>query len=636
MSLLRQLWMSVIVAMALLLVVLLVVSVATARSYLQQQLVTQAANGAASLALSMSQLGSDPAMAETLINAMFDSGYYRRIRYLDVEGRTVVERTAEKALTSVPTWFARLAPIAVEPGEALVSAGWRQAGRVTVEPHTRYALAALWSGAVRTALVLLIAGVLWGIAVTLMMRRIRRPLDEMAEQAEAIGDGRFQTLAEPRVTELRSVARALNRMAERVRNLFGEQAERISQLREEVSRDPVTGLHNRGFFTGELRRMLSEETAPESGALLLVRLERLGELNRRLGHQKTDALLGEIGERLVRLAGEGSDTLVARLNGPDFAILLEGGTMEAARNMASEITGWEVDELGEAEETAFSAGVTDFHRGEDVGAVMARADNALMRAQNSGRAEMVPSGQALRSPGEIAWRQTLETALAGRRFRLDFFPVLRLDGALVHREAMLRLIDEKGAVLSAGHFMPAARRVGLSADCDLTAVALALEEMGRSVEPVAVNLSPDSLLAPGFLSRLQQLLGDHPDEAQRLSLEVSERGLESHLGGMEALADLLDRFGCRLGLEHFGQRLSALPKLYALRLGYLKIDGVFVAGVEGNEGNRKLVTAIVSAARGLDIEPYAEQVHTPDEWDTLASLGVVGMTGPEATRRAES
>lgn len=122
-------------------------------------------------------------------------------------------------------------------------------------------------------------------------------------------------------------------------------------------------------------------------------------------------------------------------------------------------------------------------------------------------------------------------------------------------------------------------------------------------------------------------------DAARISVEVSERGLDANLAGLEALAEVLARHGTHLGIEHFGRQLAALPRLYALQLAYLKLDGSFVASLHEDVGLQRLVKAIVDVARGLDVVVYAEQVHTADEWAAAAHLGVSGMTGPEASRR---
>jgi EAL domain-containing protein (putative c-di-GMP-specific phosphodiesterase class I) len=197
---------------------------------------------------------------------------------------------------------------------------------------------------------------------------------------------------------------------------------------------------------------------------------------------------------------------------------------------------------------------------------------------------------------------------------------------------MLRL-PTGGAVLTAGQFMPAAVRVGLAAACDLEAVRLGIARLAASAEPIAINVAPRSLIEAGFLDALDILLATAGEAASRISVEVSERGLDASLAGLEPLAEVLARHGAHLGIEHFGRQLAALPRLYALRLAYLKLDGSFVAGLHENAGHQRLVKAIVDVARGLDVVVYAEQVHSAEEWAAAGALGVGGMTGPEASRR---
>ncbi|MBP8265899.1 MAG: HAMP domain-containing protein, partial [Zoogloea sp.] len=244
MSLLRRLWISVVVAMGVVLAGAFAVSLITARGYLEQQLQAQSGDGAVSLALSMSQQSKDRATMELLVTALFDGGHYRLIRFTDGAGRVVVERS-QPDVAEVPDWLIAVLPMNVRPGQAQVSDGWRQVGLVTVEAARGYAYRSLWRGMLQLGSLMLAIGLLWAMGVSALLRWVRRPLAEMAEQAEAIGAGQFRVLAEPKVVELQSMARALNHMSERVRALFAEQAARIARLRDEGSRDPGTGLLNR-------------------------------------------------------------------------------------------------------------------------------------------------------------------------------------------------------------------------------------------------------------------------------------------------------------------------------------------------------------------------------------------------------
>jgi EAL domain-containing protein (putative c-di-GMP-specific phosphodiesterase class I)/GGDEF domain-containing protein len=637
MSLLKQLWISVVVAMAVVLAGAFGLSLLTARNYFEQQLQAQANDAAISLALSMSQQSKDVATMGLLITALFDGGHFRQIRLVDPAGRVLVERVQADAADGVPAWLLELLPLRAQPGQALVSDGWRQVGEVSVVAARGYAYRSLWSGCIRLGSLLLAVGLFWATAVSALFRWVRRPLDEMAEQAEAIGGGQFRELPEPRLIELRSVARALNHMSARVRDVFAEQAARIAALRDEGSHDAVTGLLNRACFMGELRRALSDADAPPSGSVGMLRIADLQGINQRLGRARTDAWLHAVGDALAATLGGGEEVALARISGADFAILLSGRSdgrevLEQARAAVAALDLQQADASG----LRIDGAVVAYRRDEDASAVLARLDLVLMLAEVNGGVCIEEHGPLVARPvrGEGAWRSLLDEALAERRFALAAYPVLAADGRLIHREYMLRLPEGDGlAMLSAGHFMPAALRVGLAAACDLEALRLGIAELANSGDALAFNLAPRSLTAPGFMDRLDLLLASAGSAAARISVEVSERGLDARLEGLEELADVLQRHGARLGIEHFGRQLAALPKLYALRLAYLKLDGSFVAALDDNPGHRRLVKAIVDVARGLGVEVYAEQVHSAAEWEAAAALGVVGMTGPEASRR---
>lgn len=639
MSLVKRLWISVVLAMTVVLVGAFAVSMITARSYFEQQLQAQSADGAVSLALSMSQQRKDVATTELLVSALFDGGHYRLVRFTDAAGRVLVERTQPDAAEGVPGWLPRLLPMNVRAGQAMVSDGWRQAGRVTVEAAQGYAYRFLWHGMIQLGSLMLAIGIFWALAVSALLRRVRRPLDDMAEQAEAIGAGQFRVLDEPPVVELRSMARALNRMSDRVRSLFAEQAERIATLRDEGSRDAGTGLLNRPYFSGELRRALSDADAPAEGCLGVLRMADLTALNQAQGRARTDAWLAAVAGALQGCSVGVEEITLARLGGAEFGVLLPG--LQIAEGQAfferacSAVVALDL-RAGEGRGLRLHAAVVAYRRDEAPGALLARVDSALMRAEATGAlvAEAHGGPESPAVPGEQAWRELLEVALARHEFVLTDYPVLAENGRLVHRECMLRLPRGEGeGVLTAGQFMPAAVRVGLASACDLEAVRLGVARLATTDDPIAINLAPRSLIEPGFLDRLDVLLAGAGSAAARISVEVSERGLDPQLAGLEGLAEVLARHGVQLGIEHFGRQLAALPRLYALRLAYLKLDGSFVAGLDENPGHQRLVKAIVDVARGLGVVVYAEQVHSAAEWAAAARLGVGGMTGPEASRR---
>jgi EAL domain-containing protein (putative c-di-GMP-specific phosphodiesterase class I) len=342
---------------------------------------------------------------------------------------------------------------------------------------------------------------------------------------------------------------------------------------------------------------------------------------------------------LRELAGRQDGQFVARLNGADFAWLMPHADTALATELASGAARAleALHRHGHADQTPVGhIGVTRFKRGDELGSVMARADAALMSAESGGRSEpVVMSDQTtLAARTHEEWRALLNAAIRDRGFALVTFPVLRIDGRLWHDEAMIRMrAPDDGQPWTAGQFMPAADRLGMTCDLDLLALELALQRLHTHPGMIAVNISPISLQDLKFREGLQRMLASAPSCARRLWMEVAEAGLDQGLSGLAAVSPILTQYGVRLGIEHFGRHFSAIPRLYAQRVDYLKIDGSFVAGIEDNAGNQRLVKAIADVTRGLEIEIIAERVHTEAEWNALKELGVAGVTGPAAGMR---
>ena len=98
MSLIKQLWIAIALVMTFAFGGSMVVSVLSARHYLEQQLQVKNIDNATSLALSLSQLPKDPVTVELQVAAQFDVGHYRFIRIVSPTGETLVERKFTRTL----------------------------------------------------------------------------------------------------------------------------------------------------------------------------------------------------------------------------------------------------------------------------------------------------------------------------------------------------------------------------------------------------------------------------------------------------------------------------------------------------------------------------------------------------------
>lgn len=633
MSMYRQLWLAIIVSMLVALAGSLLASSLSARIYLSEQLAMKNTDNAAVLALSLSLRQPDAVEVELAVSALFDSGHYELIRVTDPRGKIIVERKIEPGVKGVPAWFVRLLPLVSPPGVAQVTSGWKQFGTVHLVSHSRFAYESLWKNVWELAGALFVATLIGGYLGTLILRRLRLPLEAVIGQARAITERRFSTIDEPRVPELRQLATAMNTMVGRLKSMFEEEATRLESVRREANCDSLTGLANRSHFLARLHQALEAEDSRGIG-LILVRVADLAGINRRLGRDATDDLLRRFAAVLQGSVEQQSDSLVARLNGADFALLVMG--QSTARPQAERLLPLLVQEAAPfvGDNPSACIGLGNFPRGVEMSAVLSQVDAALASAEADGGNALRESGfsgaeDAPKSADE--WSRLIRHALDQNWVRLISFPVVDFSQRLIHRECPLRLmLDEQGEWLPAGRFLPIAERLKLTSRLDLSAIALGLNDLAAhpAMTGLAVNLSASSLQDPAFREELRGLLRQNALAARRLWLEVAESGALKHFDAFRDLCKELKSFGCKVGIEHFGRQFSQVGQLHGLGLDYIKVDASFVRGLEANPGNQAFLKGLCTIAHAIGIQVIAEGVVSEAEMLALAAVGFDGATGP--------
>jgi len=162
-----------------------------------------------------------------------------------------------------------------------------------------------------------------------------------------------------------------------------------AELAHQALHDPLTGLANRALLLDQLARILARRGRPAGTvALLFLDLDRLKDLNDNHGHATGDAVLVEVGHRISRTLR--SDDFVGRFAGDEFVVLLP--------SLAAPDDAWRVADAihqqvrrpiavaGGSVHASVSIGLTIARPGDRPEDVLHRADVALYRAKDAGRA----------------------------------------------------------------------------------------------------------------------------------------------------------------------------------------------------------------------------------------------------------
>lgn len=632
----RQLWLAVIVSTVIAFAGSLLVSIWSAQGYLTQQLERKNGDVANSLALSMTQQEKDPVTIELQVTALFDTGYYQMISVADPFGKVISQRIQDKAEANVPSWFVKSFPIKSKPGLAQISDGWKQYGTVTVISHTQFAYQVLWEQAGKLLLWFCLGGGSVGFLGMLALRAIGRSLNDVVNQAGAIGERRFITIAEPQTPELRALARAMNGMVERLRQMYSEAAARLEELLRRVNYDQLTGLPNRDYFMAYFNEQLGGQESARNGVLVVMRLPDLNMVNDAFGRVGTDKLLKEIGQIFTDFSRQHEGALSGRIKAGDIAVILPGESdpHEVSQRL-EKIFGEQLVTKWHGLTDIYHLGAVCFERGRSFADTLSRVDYALALAEGKGanaRHAIGSETQLNVIPGE-RWRTLLTEAVNAGKVALEFYPVIRQEGVMLHQEGMARLQLEPGKqVMMAADFMPIAAHVNLAALIDLEVTRLAIRHLSTIADDVAVNLSAETIDNWTFRTDLLRLLHNNKENCSRLWFEVSEYGAFKHFDAFKDICLVLKEFGCHVGIEQFGQRLSESQRLIELGLDYVKIHPGLVRGIEENAGNQEFLNRFCSMAHAVGVIVVAVGVRNETELTMLKSLGIDGATGPAISK----
>lgn len=641
MSLIRQLWLAIALVALIAFGGSAVISAISARAYVTEQLLVKNLDNAGALGAVLSQMPKDPVTVELLISAQFDTGHYELIRLEGTAGEVIVERRSDAAAADAPDWFRRLVPIEVPPGVAQVQDGWRQYGTLTLSSQVGYARAELWNGVVRLSGWFLAAALLTGMAGTVLLRFILRPLDRVVEQAEAIAERRFVVSRVPRTAEFGRVVRSMNALSERVERMLDEESRRLERLRVDSHYDAATGLLNREHFLARSRVLLEDDDAGGAGVLLMVRLVGLATLNRRLGRAVVDTLIVRLARALIGMnppdrQGAHPDWICGRLNGAEFALLAPGlhGPLELG-SRARDAFRSVARELG-LDEPDLAIGAVACGRGEALTALLARADVAVALSAEQGGAVMTAhAGGSLPEPTSsnqllARWRALLEPAFESGGVRLEGYPVISVTGELLHEECFGRVrLEGHAEWLTAGQFLPWLMRLDMGTRLDDRVVDLALERLRTDAVDICINLSAQSL-EEGWLGRVATRLGAATGLRGRLLVEVPEYAAFRKLEQFRLLCSLLGPLGCRVGIEHVGHQVARIGELRELGIDYVKVDAPFVHDIDTNAANQLFLQGLATIAHAIGLEVIAEGVASQAALAAVFELGFDGATGPAA------
>ena len=403
-------------------------------------------------------------------------------------------------------------------------------------------------------------------------------------------------------------------------------------LYRQANFDPVTGLSNRNFFMQRLDAAIGNaEDGKDTFALIYIDLDGFKTVNELRGTDAGDALLLEVGRRLLETCPFDD---VARLGSDEFAILTaERSRADQAATLAQQI----LDRLSRPyrldDKESFvgaSLGIalfpTDSRRPADL---LHDAETAMHRAKRAGRnawrffTDKMREDFRLRTGLENDLRRSWER----KEFAVVYQPIVSLKtGQITAAEALIQWRHPDRGLVSTQSIIPIIEDIGLIGLIGRWVLETAAtdarkwREAGCGKLSISVNLSGRQLERGLTVDTITDALESAGLPPSALILEMTESILMDDMEAAIGWLTELRETGVRVAIDDFGTGYSSLAYLKRLPADAIKIDREFVANILTDERDLAVVRSILALAQGLDLQVVAEGIEEQAQCDMLSGL----------------
>jgi diguanylate cyclase (GGDEF)-like protein len=348
-------------------------------------------------------------------------------------------------------------------------------------------------------------------------------------------------------------------------------------------------------------------------AFAIVAVNNLDVMNEAYGFEVADEVIVALGQRLRQVMRMGDG--IARYSGSKFGVILNNCKpdelnaalerfMRAVRDSVIETKMgpvWALLSIGAVSLPAL---------GNNATTAIAHAEEALseaFRLPGDGYVTFTSSDER-KSRRLLNARCATEivSCLRDGLFKLAFQPIFDAKtGEVVMHEALLRMADTTGALITAGHLVPIAERLGL----------IRLIDRATTVTD------------PRWNAQLLEMIAATPEPASRLVVEITETAALDNLETSHDFVVALRELGCGVALDDFGAGYTSYRNLKELSLTHIKLDGSFCCNLSEGGENRTFVVSMVELAQAFGLNVIAEWVDTEEDARILKSIGVDSLQG---------
>ena len=408
----------------------------------------------------------------------------------------------------------------------------------------------------------------------------------------------------------------------------------LKRLRHMSYTDALTGLPNRFACTDRISRLIGKK---RKFAAVYIDINHFKSINDTLGLEAGNKVLREIAERWRSIFASGlteSFDYLTRISGDEFLLVVWGYSSEEtlkgvigqyASALSEHMTIDDCD-LYVTASFGYAEYPDDASTADEIISYANAAMNEVKRANSSDHVRRF-SSDILTNEHTLEIENKIRAALENDSIYFNLQPQYDMEHKLRGFEALARMKDNDGNVISPCEFIPVAEKVGLIDKVDSMVFKKAAGFFSSLLRKndlslmLSLNASVRHLMKNDFLDEISSLLEESGIPADRLEIEITESIMIDSADKALQCINELKKIGVHIAIDDFGTGYSSLSYLYRFPADLLKIDKSFIDKMNTNESSRQYVAAIISIGHIMGFEVISEGVEDQSQLETLKNTG---------------
>ena len=618
------------------------VSVDTTRTYLNDQMKSHAQDAATSVGLSISPYmdGENSMIVETMIVAIFDSGYYQKVSLIDVDDKVMMSRENNRVIDGVPSWFINFFELTPPIMSSEVSNGWNIAGIISFQSHVGSSYLKLWQHAINNFYSSLVIALFSFLVAHLILGSVLNPLAQVEAQANSVSKKNFifiKKLPVPR--ELKTVINAMNIMVSNIQASFDLASKQANKLTKELYIDDLTQLGNRRAFQSQFKISVDDMQSNDYATLGLVQLHSLQSINAELGYKAGDNYVCQAAKLITEQLNSFIGAKVYRVNGGSFFFTIQSVGEEVIAFCQHINNEFSILNSQYYEEGFGKLVATNYNNSEVLTELLAKLDTLLTQensATSSG--EIYNDNNSQTSHGLHAWSSIIDNLVKTNHIEFTFQPVVsKTDSAtsndspsdddVLYYELFSKFLNNNEVVAN-NQLYSMAERTNKSQELDKLVLNKLVNLTDISLDSkIAINLTHQSLHSAEFRHWLASFIEEHKNNLPRLVFEINEEAILAGIDSSIKFIQSVKSLGIEICIDRFGASFTSFKYLKGLDVDYLKIDGAYIHELEINLENKHFIQAVTQIGHGVGIKILTSHVDSLETQQLLSELACDGLQG---------